>query len=553
MLQVAEIMEIGVQQKEGGMVKKKWLLGIGVVVLFTLSILGAGSETSEVELRVAKTSDAVSLDPHDAAAGPSMEVYVNIYEALTRVAPDGTIKPWLALSWERIDDYTVRFYLRKGVKFHDGTDFNATAVKFSVERAIDPDNPARVAGSLGPIAGVEVVDDYTVDIFTSEPYGPVPLAMSYFIAVGIVSPAAVKKYGEDFGMHPVGTGPFRFVEWIPNQRIVLERFPDYWGEPAKLDRIVYKVIPDPQAQHFALERGEVDLLLNPEPARILHYRASPKYTVYETQGLRVMFLGCDTAEGPTANREIRKAIAHAIDANLICQAILEGTAVPPDSFIAPSYFGYKNVHLRERYPYDPNRAREILEELGWEDHNGDGLVESAAGQTLEITIYAPEGRYPKDRETAIVVQYMLQKVGFDAKVVIEPWGTYIATLGKPGLEKGHEKYDLHLAGWASAPDAVQILEPLFHSSRMPPESCCNWFYYENPQIDSLLDAARASTDPSERAELYGEVQDLLAEDLPIIPFAILKEIVVARKEVVGYQIHPLDFYKGYFYTIDIEK
>jgi len=522
-----------------------------LVVVLLGQVLGMAGGT----LRVAKTSDAVSLDPHGAAAGPSQEVYLNIYETLTWIAADGTIEPWLATSWERIDDLTMRFYLRKNVKFHDGTDFNAAAVKFTIERAIDPDNPARVAGELGPIAGVDIVDNYRVDVTTSEPFSSVPLSAAHVISIGMVSPSAVEEYGDDYGRHPVGTGPFKFVEWIANERIVLERFPDYWGEPANLDKIVYKVIPDLQSQHFALERGEVDLLLNPEPARVLAYKSSPKFTVYETPGLRVMLFGCDMAEGPTADKAVRHAIAHAIDANLLCQAILEGTAVPANSFLASGYFGYKDVDLGGRYSYDPDKSKEILGTLGWKDRNGDGLVEDTAGQTLKITVYAPEGRYPKDRETAITIQYMLTKAGFDAKVLIEPWGTYIASLSKPQLDKGHEKYDLFLIGFATAPDATQFLDTLYHSKMIPQAGYggCNWTYCENAQLDELLETARASFDQEERAELYGEAQELMADELPSIPYAVLEEIVVTTTAVKGYQIHPLDFYKGYFYPIAMEE
>ena len=529
------------------MAKKKSVVAALIVLIGTLSVWCTGTT-----LYVAKVSDAVSLDPHDASAGPSMEVYVNIYESLTRVDTDGSLKPWLAVSWETIGVDRVRFYLRKNVQFHDGTPFTGDAVKYAIERTLNPENPARVANQIQPVSGADVLDDFTVDVYTSAPFGPIPTAMSYFIALGIPSPTAVEKYGDDYGRHPVGTGPFKFVEWVPNERIVLERFSEYWGNPAKLDLIEYRVIPDLQAQHFALEKGEIDVLLSPEPARISTYKASPAFRVYETAGLRVMQFGCDTTAGPTANNTIRRAISYAIDKNLLVEAILEGNAVPARSFMASGSFGFCDVDLPGRYPFDQGKARELLAQEGWEDGNGDGLVENDQGQTLELTIYAPEGRYIKDRETAIAVQYMLKEAGFDVKLIIDPWGTYIATLGKPTIEKGHEKYDLHLVGFSSGPDAVQILEMLYHSSKMPPTSCCNWAYYQNPLVDALLIKARESGDQEERAELYGQVQQILAEDLPTIPYAILSEVAVTRESVNGYQPHPLDFFKGYFGTVSKE-
>jgi len=529
------------------MTKMRSILVVLAVLVGILSLWCGGST-----LYVAKISDAVSLDPHDASAGPSMEVYVNIYESLTRVDTDGSLKPWLATSWETIAPDRVRFHLRENVQFHDGTLFTAAAVKYAIERTLDPENPARVANQIQPVSGAEVLDDYTVDVYTSAPFGPIPTAMSYFIALGIPSPTAVEKYGDDYGRHPIGTGPFRFVEWVPNERIVLERFPEYWGESAKLDSIQYQVIPDLQAQHFALEKGEIDVLLSPEPARIAMYKESPDYIVYETAGLRVMQFGCDTTAGPTASKTIRKAISYAMDKNLLIEAILEGNAVPARSFMASGSFGFSDVNLPGRYPHDPARARELLSQEGWEDRNGDGLVENEQGETLTLTIYAPEGRYIKDRETAIAVHYMLKEAGFDAELIIDPWGTYIGTLGKPTIEMGHEKYDLHLVGFSSGPDAVQILEMLYHSSKKPPASCCNWAYYENSVIDDALVKARASGNPQERAELYAEVQQLLADELPTIPYAILTEVVVTGSSVSGYQAHPLDFFKGYFGSVSKE-
>lgn len=526
------------------------VFGLAVVVLAQFVGLAGGT------LRVAKTTDAVSLDPHNASAGPSQEVYVNIYETLTWAAADGTIEPLLATSWERIDDLTMRFHLRENVKFHDGTEFDAAAVKFTVERAIDPDNPARSRGGLGPVEGVKIVDDHTVDVFTSEAYSPLPMSMAHIITIGIVSPTAVEKYGDDFGLHPVGTGPFRFVEWTTNERIVLERFVDYWGEPASLDKIVYSVIPDLQAQHFALESGEIDMLLSPEPARVLYYKNSPKFKVYNTPGLRVMIFGCDMAEGPTADKMVRLAIARAIDEELLCQATLEGTAVPPDSHLAPGYFGYRDVGLRERYAYSCDKAKEILETSGWKDRDGDGLVENTEGDTLKITVYAPEGRYSKDREAAITVQYMLQKAGFDAQLLIEPWATYIASLSKPKLEIGSEKYDLYLIGMATQPDASLILDLFYGGEDMIPQAesgGANWCYFIDERFDNLCDTARSTFDYDERARLYGEALEVMAEEVPSIPYAILEVIVVTSTRVEGYQVHPLDFYQGYFYPVVMEE
>ncbi|MCB0075439.1 MAG: hypothetical protein KDE20_28495, partial [Caldilineaceae bacterium] len=188
-------------------------------------------------LVIARPTDAVGLDPKVETTSPGNWVMSNIYENLVKLDTDLTFQPALAESWEQVEPDRWRFNLRQGVKFHDGTDFNADAVKFSIERIKNPDDPGRSASNLRPIIAVEVVDDYTVDIVTDGAYGPLLNIMSLVYATGIVSPAAVEQYGEDFTRNPVGTGPFKFVEWRTNDQIVIERNEDYWGEPAPLDQV----------------------------------------------------------------------------------------------------------------------------------------------------------------------------------------------------------------------------------------------------------------------------------------------------------------------------
>ncbi|MCB9160346.1 MAG: hypothetical protein H6644_10880 [Caldilineaceae bacterium] len=280
-------------------------------------------------LVIARPTDAVGLDPKVETTSPGNWVMSNIYENLVKLDTDLTFQPALAESWEQVEPDRWRFNLRQGVKFHDGTDFNADAVKFSIERIKNPDDPGRSASNLRPIIAVEVVDDYTVDIVTDGAYGPLLNIMSLVYATGIVSPAAVEQYGEDFTRNPVGTGPFKFVEWRTNDQIVIERNEDYWGEPAPLDQVVYRVIPEESARMLALDTGEVQMVMAPAPSQLDIYRDDPNFTLYETPGVRVIFFGMMTARA-SDDVCVRQALVYSFDKQAVLDNIVEERRLLPD-------------------------------------------------------------------------------------------------------------------------------------------------------------------------------------------------------------------------------
>ena len=226
-------------------------------------------------LTIVRPTDPVSLDPQLETTAPGAWVYFNMLEPLLTMDEKMQIRPALAASYEVMSPTKVRFKLRPGVKFHDGTPLNAAAVKFTFERALRGNPPARWASLAGPLAGAEVVDDLTVDVMTREPYGPILRTLAMY-CTGIVSPTAVQKMGEGFSRAPVGTGPFRFVEWKTNTHVILERNPDYWGDKALLDRVIFKVVPEEGARMIALQTGDADMVLLPAPAQLAADQARPQ-------------------------------------------------------------------------------------------------------------------------------------------------------------------------------------------------------------------------------------------------------------------------------------
>lgn len=486
------------------------------------------------ELIIARPSDAISLDAQEETTAPGAWVYGNIIEPLIALNADGSIAPRLATEWEFIDPTRLRFQLREGVTFHDGTPFNAEAVKFTWDRALFSDPPGLWKGLAGPIAAVEVVDEYTVDIVSEVPYGPLLLTAS-MIYTGVVSPAAVEKYGEAYGRNPVGTGPFRFVEWQTNDHITLEANEDYWrGRPA-LDRVVFRVIPEDGARMLSLRAGEVDMVLNPPPSELASFESDPAFVVSMADSVQVFYLGFNLDKPPVDDLLVRKAIAHALDIPLIVESVLEGGATVATSVISPGVFGHIDMELDERYPYDVARAQELLEQAGWTDSNGDGIREKN-GEPLVLKVLPASGRYLKDREVAEVTQEFLRQVGIQADLEIFEWGTTFSLSQEDPLQ-----YHMVSFAWlTTTTDADYTLFSNFHSEELPPESW-NKYRYSNPEVDTWLEQARGSIDEEERLELYTQVQQQLAEDLPSIPVYNTNELAVHSASVEGFQTHPVQY------------
>ena len=505
-----------------------------ILVLVIVSLLLGLVHAQDSELVIARPSDALSLDAQLESTAPGAWVFGNIIEPLIALNADGSIEPRLATDWEYIDETRLRFTLREGVTFHDGTPFNAEAVKFTWDRALFSDPPGRWSGLAGPIAAVEVVDDYTVDIVSSVPYGPLLLTAT-MVYTGVVSPTAVEQYGEDYGRNPVGTGPFKFVEWVTNDHITLEANEDYWRGAPELDRVVFRVIPEDGARMLALRAGEVDMVLNPPPSDLPSFENDPNFTVAAADSVQVFYLGFNLEREPTDDVRVRQAVHHALDIPLIVESILEGGATVATSVISPGVFGYIDMGLTERYPYDPERAGELLEEAGWVDSNGDG-IRDRDGEPLVLEVLPANGRYLRDIEVAEVVQEFLRQVGIDAQLDVFEWATAFPL----SMEDPLQYHVVSFAWLTTTTDADYTLYSNFHSEELPPDSW-NKYRYSNAEVDAWLEQARGSIDAEEREQLYAQVQERLAEDLPSIPVYNTNELAVHSASVQNFETHPVQY------------
>jgi peptide/nickel transport system substrate-binding protein len=511
-----------------------WTLAFAALPILLALRPGALASTPKVggQLTILCPTDAIALDPQLDTSAAGARIYSNILETLLVMNERMQIGPGLAVRYEVVSSTRVRFWLRPHVRFHDGTPFDAAAVRFSFERALRGQPPARWAAVVSVPLAVEVVNALTVDVVTPEPYGPLPhmLAMPF---TAVVSPAAVQRLGDVFSRAPVGTGPFRFVEWRTNSQIVIERNPDYWGHRPYLDRAVFRVVPGEGARAMALQVGDADMVLQPLPTQLADFRRDGRFKVHEVNGLRVVYVAMNTAVPPMDDPRVRRALIHAVDRNALLTHILEGAGLPVRSVIAPGVFGFKDMELDRRYPFDPVRARALLTQAGWSP-GPDGVMRKD-GHRLTLDWLSVRGTYLRDGELTEAVAAMLQEAG--VAVVVD-----FRDRAAAFMEVRGDSLSRHLFTWGFASltaDADYSLDGMFHTRR--PGTLVNNTRYSNRRVDALLERARRSLDQAERSQLYGQIQDTLADDLVWIPLYTTKEIVLTRSQVRGFLVHPVDY------------
>ncbi len=490
----------------------------------------AVAQTPPGVLVVGQIAEPKSLDPAVDTAVNDFRILMNVYDGLVRYK-SGTleVEPALAKSWEISEDGTENtFHLRDGVKFHDGTDFDAEAVKFNFDRMLNEDHPFYDTGPFplafffSAIETVEVVDPLTVKFTLNAPYAPFLSNLAYPTGL-IVSPAAVREHGSDFGRNPSGTGPFRFVEWRSNEAVVVEKNPDYWDGAPPLDAVVFRPITDSNTRTAEMLAGGIDLMVEVPPVSLSEFQNTDDYTVHEQAGPHVWFLILNAKEGPFADKRVRQAANYAVNKKALVNDVLEGTAEVAAGPTPPAFAWAHNDDL-EPYPYDPEKARE--------------LIAAAGAEGAELTFYVTEGGSgmldPVAMGTAI--QADLEAVGFDVKIETYEWNTFLGEVN-PGLEG---KADMAEMAWmTNDPDTLPFLT--LRTEAWPENGGFNSGYYSNPEVDRLLEEARVATDQARRAELYKKMQVIVHEDAPWVFVANWKQNAVTSDAVKNFQLEPSFF------------
>ncbi|HHW42047.1 MAG TPA: ABC transporter substrate-binding protein [Syntrophomonadaceae bacterium] len=521
--------------------KGKILISFVVVLALLTTAAGCGgnagtSATSAKDTLVfAQGADPRGLDPALVDDGESAKVIANVFETLVKYKEDSTeIEPCLATSWEKsADGKEWTFKLRRGVKFHDGTDFDAYAVKFTVDRQLPPQVTADMpyaSFTFGPVKEVQVVDKYTVKFILKEPYAPFLANLAMSLAAPIVSPAAVKKYGDDFTNNPVGTGPYKFVKWDKGQQVVLEANPNYWGPQPKMKKVVFKIVKENSVRASDLITGAVDIIDGVDPNDVAKLEKS-KMLVAKDAGMNINYMGFICDRPPFNNVKLRQAVSYAINKEELVKYLYKDLAQVAPSMLPDFIPGY-DPSLKG-IPYDPEKAKQLLKEAGYPN----GL------KVKMITYSNPRPYNPVGGEKlAAAVQAQLAKVGIQAEIQSYPWKEY-----KDALFKVADGAQIFFYGWTGDNGDPDNFLSLLETKEI--ESSLNSAKYSNPQVDKLLVEGRTTLDMNRRIEIYKELQKIVENEAPWVFISHGKTLAAYRPGVKNFKYHPT----GVVHLWNVEK
>jgi peptide/nickel transport system substrate-binding protein len=472
----------------------------------------AAGQEPKGQLVFSQGIEVQSLNPNLAAGIPIQQVLHNVMENLTIIGRDGKVEPLLAESWRSLDDNTWQFKLRKGIKFHNGEPFNAQVVKFTMDR-LRAETRSPELRTFKRIARVDVVDDYTVNLVTSDPF---PLLPNYMAGYGFMqAPKHTTEHDDAYlATHPVGTGAYRFVEWKRGDRLTLEANLDYWRGPAAIKTIIFRPIPEEATRIASLKTGESTMIVNVTPDKAKELSAGKEFRIHEIpMGPHMLFIFRTDLGGPIANPKVRQAINYAVDKGSIVKNLLMGYGeVLSGQPLSAPIFGF-NPDVKA-FPYDPEKAKKLLAEAGYPGG-------------IDLTFDTPQGRYTKDKEVAEAVVGQLRKVGIRAKLDTIEWAVWMERNSKKTF---HESF---MVGWS------------YHVLDFDDSFVSRWTYWVNPEVTSKMNAARISVKPAERARLYKEVMNTMVEDPPVL-FLYLQKTLYAQKSNLDFQ--PWDEFVRFWYA-----
>lgn len=441
-------------------------------------------------LTIAKGAIPTTGDPGYDTGAWSLAAYMYIFDTLV-VFEDGQLKPSVATSWEAIDETTWEFTLRDDVVFQNGEPLNADAVKFTIDRIMNPDEAIPWAGQMGPVESTEVIDDTTIRITTSVPFGP--LVQKLLVAF-IIPPGYYEEVGKEaFAQAPIGSGPFHWVDFDPLTHLTVEPWPESWrweGNQPGITAVTWSKMPEASTRVAALAAGEVDVAED-IPAETITQLESLNIEVLSQPIAQTMVVNLrNTWDTPLQEMLVRQALNYAVDKQAIADSILSGHATLVDSqLIGADSFGY-NPDM-EPYPYDPERARELLAEAGYPDG-------------FEMTYHFSIGRYPKDKEVSEVIAAQLAEVGVQANL------EYLENVVFSQMAREGTIGPMSIYGWQSMP-AMDINQPIpFFQCETPRQNFCD------EELDRLIDDMEATLDPVEREAKAREMAVYLAETAPVI-------------------------------------
>jgi peptide/nickel transport system substrate-binding protein len=484
-----------------------------------------------------------TLDPHGAIHATGVQINKSVFESLVQLDSAGTPKPLLATSWDTSADGKVwTFKLRDGVKFHDGTAFNADAVKFSFERVLNPETGSASGPSfLGPLELVETVDPLTVRLQFSKPY-PALLDGLETGYLAIVSPGAVQKWGKEFGQHPVGTGPYVFDSWTRGQQVILKRNPDYnWAPatakhqgPGYVDQITYRFIPDHQTRLAALEKGEIDLINRAPGADVARLKDDPRFSMNLDmfKGEPTMFM-INTIKPPTDELAVRQAMLYAIDREAVVKAVTFGISTTAYGPLKPSIWSYTK-DVEQMYPRDTAKAAGLLEQAGWVP--GTDGIRVKGGRRLSTVVNVKDD--PQALDMLQIMQAGLKQIGMEME--IRP----MALAASEDLARKGEN-GLTFMDWRGTDPDILTLQ--YHSKNI---GGWNFSYFKDASLDNLLDNARQEMDRNNRQKMYEDAQRYIMQQAVTVPLFNQVEPDPSRAYVKDLSFDANTYFKLYDVWLD---
>ncbi len=495
---------------------RRWLAVAALASSTTVSLPAFAAK----DVVVAVGSNFTTLDPYDANDTLSQAVAKSFYQGLFGLDKDMKLQNVLAEGYSVSEDgkvYTVK--LRQGVKFQDGSDFDASAVKANLDRASNPDSHLKRYNLYKNIASTQVADPLTVKITLKAPFSAFINILAH-PATAMISPAALKKYGKDIGFHPVGTGPYQFETWNQTDFVKVAKFPGYWqkGLP-KLDSITWRPVVDNNTRAAMLQTGEANFAFPVPFEQAAKLEKDPKLALVATPSIMQRYISMNVTQKPFDNPKVREAINYAINRQALVKVAFSGYATPATGVVPPAI---EYAQAYQPWPYSPAKAKALLKEAGypdgftttlWSSHN-----HSTARKVLQFT------------------QQQLAQVGIKVQVTAMDAGQRAAQVeGKDQKQSGVRMF---YTGWsASTGEADWALSPLFASQNWPP-TLFNTAFYSNPQVDNDLSAALLTADKAQKTKLYKDAQDIIWKESPWVPLVVEKLVSAHSKNLTGFYVMP---------------
>lgn len=504
-------------------------IGIGsliIILSITLFISGCspGNQTNEQAegsaesskeggtLVYARITDSTKLDPHFITDIPSSQfVYNKVFETLIDLDKDLNLQPLLATEWELINDTTWEFKLREDVFFQDGSPFNADVVKMNFERIL---TVSPHASDYQMIKEVEVIDDHTFQLKLEYPFAPI-LSLLASYKTSMISPKVLESLDEGEELqNPIGTGPFVFKSRTQGENFILNKNEDYWGERAKVDQFIFKIIPEDSTRIGMLETGEADIAEPIPVTEMDRIESHPDLEIFRGEAVSTQYLGFNVQKEPFNNVKVRQAISHAIEREAILKGVFKNVGNIVNTTMSPKVFGH-NPNIKG-YEYNINKAKELLKEAGYQDG-------------FKTTLWVRDRK--EDINLGEVIQSQLQGIGIEVEVKVLEFGAV-----EEAKANGEAEFFIE-TGVDVTGDGDYNQYRNFHSDSQGIGG--NFFFYSNPKVDKLIEEARAESNEEKRKELYAKAQEIEMKEALLVPIRTTEVLGAKRKDVKGFWMSPI--------------